>query len=112
MEHFGKKVIQEAVDKYPMPYTLNDVNGKPAIFGIQPQQIKGELLPQVNYISKITVADSVALKKENKEVQKAVGRQFPHFKENNTHILYRAFNDLPSDSKIPESYNFIEDTKQ
>ena len=112
IERFGKKLLGETNEKYPMPYVLIGLTNHPVILGVQPQQVKGELFVQINYVSKIKLTDSINLKKENKEIQAAIGTLFQGIKQHNKHIYYRAFNEVPNEHNTPSSYGFLETVKQ
>ena len=109
MERLTDKIITDAQAKYHFPITLNSIKTKPVISGIEPHHMGGELLPEIDYLS-LKISDTLALKKENEEVQKAVTQLFQGVKENNAHIYYHVSGALPGKDKQTHFYNFIEAT--
>lgn len=68
--------------------------------------------PMIKYISKIDLKDTVALKKENFQIQKAVGQIFSGLDMNKKFIFYKAVNELPKGQNPVPSFGFIQEIKQ
>jgi len=109
MKDFFDRIAAETNKKYPMPMTLENINTKPSLFKIYPQLFMKKVCPEIRYLSHISMDDTLALKKENLEVQKSAGELFYGLKKNNSFIVYRAFSEITDDKKPGNNHLFIED---
>ncbi|RKR83287.1 hypothetical protein BDD43_3491 [Mucilaginibacter gracilis] len=100
-------ILKDAGAKYKLPYIINEVKTKPAIFAIGPLFISDPanrgIFPLVRYQSSIPISDTIALKAENQNVQKAIGGIFKGIDKNKYGIIYDAYNSIP-DSLTPGKY--------
>nr|WP_294942041.1 hypothetical protein [uncultured Mucilaginibacter sp.] len=112
MKSFFEKVVSEANAAYKFPVTLTAVATKPSVFAITPQLLAAEpykgIYPVIKYLSAINLADTIALKAENKEVQKNIGGVLKGIDQDKTYVIYQAFNQMP-DGKTPmKHYGFLQ----
>jgi hypothetical protein len=115
MKAFYLKTIQEATDKYHLPLAIAQIKTKPQVFAIENQLItKGEpigIFPIVRYKSAISVADTVALKAENKQMQEAIGGVFKGIDQNRPVIIYEAYNQIPDGKSEVRRFGMIQRLK-
>jgi len=115
MKIFYSKVIDEANARYQFPFIIGQVKTKPQIFSISPEIIEEEghkgVFPLISYKSAIKLTDSVALKAENQEIQKSIGRLFKGIDQNNSNIFYQAYNNIPNGKSPAPHYGFIQKLK-
>lgn len=115
MKAFYQKVIQEANTKYNFPVTLQQIKTKPQVFNIEPQLIINDepkgFFPIIRYKSAISVADTVAIKAENKEVQKVIGNVFKGMDKNRPVIIYEAYNQIPNGKTEVRRFGMIQKFK-
>ncbi|QEC79722.1 hypothetical protein [Mucilaginibacter ginsenosidivorax] len=115
MKNFYSKVVKEANSVYKFPITVGAIKTKPVIFGINPQFIgeKGKegIYPIINYKTDIQLTDTAALRIENNALQKDIASIFKGIVENNNHILYQAFDQLPKAGKPMHRYGFVQKIK-
>ncbi len=105
---FTEKVGKEANEKYPLPYILGTVKTKPQIFSIHYQLAQEGMVPVVMYQTTINLKDTTSLKKENEEVQKAVGAVYTGMTRNNKYIMYSAYNEKPEQGKNGDHMGFVQ----
>ena len=105
---FVDTLIKQTDNKYTLPYTFNEMKTKPKILDIQYQIFNGDFAPLIVYQSSVNVADTVALKKENDDLQKNTGKLFYGIDKVNKTILYRVYNELPNGQNNPRYYGYIE----
>jgi len=108
---YADSVINLAKNKYPLPYTLTQIKSKPKVFYILPEVGENGFYPMLYYLTTTPISDTVALKKENDEIQHIAGQVFQGIDKNNPVILYRAFNEMPEGAKknVPR-FGFIQKT--
>jgi hypothetical protein len=115
MKSFYQKVIQEVNTNYHFPLTLVQVKSKPQILGIEPQLISvGEpkgIFPIIKYKSAISIDDTVAIKVENKEIQKAIGGVLKGIDQDRPIILYQAYNQLPDGKTNTKRFGIVQKLK-
>ena len=80
--------------KFPMPL---DLDSKPLVYAIVPQFVKNELLPLVKYITKFPITDEVNIRDEVNKIHPIVDSIFPGISSYGKHVIYRAFDEIPSD---------------
>jgi tetratricopeptide (TPR) repeat protein len=115
MKAFYQKAIQDANTKYNFPLILQQIKTKPQIFNIEPQLIINDepkgFFPIIRYKSVINVVDTVALKAENKEVQKVIGDVFKGINRNSPVIIYEAYNQIPDGKTEVRRFGMIQKLK-
>ena len=108
MNKYSDSLANITKAKYPFPYTVDEMLSKPTIFNVHFETFDHHLDPMVMYLSSIKVADTVALKKENDEMQQKIGAIFYGMDKSNRAILYRAYNDQPDGRNNPAYYGYIQ----
>jgi len=103
MDDFYRKLITEAGQKYRFPVFISNVPGV-EILGVDTQPMNDGPCPAVSYITKVSVNDTNAVKKENLAIQKAIGKVFPGIDVGEKYIYYTAFNHLPKGKKGSPPY--------
>jgi hypothetical protein len=115
MKSFYQKAIQEANTKYNFPITIQQIKTKPQVFGIEPQLIANEepkgIFSIIRYKSAISVADTIAIKAENKEMQKVIGTVFKGIDQNRPVIIYQAYNQIPDGKAQVRRFGMIQKFK-
>jgi len=115
LQAFYTGTIANANAAYHFPITLTQIKSRPQILGIMPKLITGKpqpgLFPIIKYKSAINIADTVALKAENLEIQKMIGTVFKSITDNNNYIFYDALNLLPDGKASPKYYVFVQKLK-
>ena len=101
-------LLQRMKIKYPLPFTIQDVNTKPQLFNICDQLTSEGLHPLVRYTTEIDLKDTIALKKENLDIQKHIGDLFNGIDKNNKYIIYGAYNYLPIQNSENRYYGFVQ----
>lgn len=117
MKDFYSKMLKTVNATYKFPLTVTEVKTHPQIFYIYPQYI-GEpghegVYPALRYLSTIKLDDTIALKAENQELQKSIGKVFKGINQNNDVILYQAYNEIPNNTNIRtiHHYGFVQKLK-
>jgi hypothetical protein len=112
MKSFYQKVVQEANTTYKFPVTMMQIKSKPQVFGIEPQPVtNGEpkgIFPIIRYKSAINLADTVALKAENKEMQNAIGSIFKGIDQNKPVVIYEAYNQIPDGKTEVKRFGIVQ----
>jgi len=108
---FSDSLTAETKARYPFPYAVNEVKTKPLIVNLHLEVYNGKFEPMINYQTQVNVYDSVALKKENDEMQEKIGQIFKGMDQEHQSIIYRAYNDLPNGQNSPRYYGFIQKLK-
>ena len=107
MSDFFEKAVKEANQKYVLPMIIEEVDSKPSVFNISPQSFKEGIFPMVNYVSKISFSDTVALAEENEKLQSVIGNTFNGIEKDKDFIFFRAYEEIPDGSKEVEQYGFV-----
>lgn len=105
---FTDSINAEATTKYPIPYPMPFIKTKPLVFNVHYEVYNSVLVPQIMYLSSVSVKDTVALKQENDLIQEKIGAIFPGLDINNRSILYRAYNNQPNGENDPPYYGFAQ----
>jgi len=115
MQVFYTGTIANANATYHFPITLTQIKTRPQILGVTPKVITEKpepgVFPIIKYKSAINIADTVALKAENLEIQKMIGTVFKSITDNNNYIFYDALNLLPDGKASPRYYVFVQKLK-
>lgn len=115
MKAFFTKVMKDFNAKYKLPLTINQLNSQPQIFSVNPQvvaegSLKG-IFPMIKYQTKIKLDDSVSLKVENEAIQKSATTLFKGIDQDNSLILFQAFNQVPYGKTQVKHYGFLQKLK-
>lgn len=112
MKELYRSVLKEASSVYHFPFVVNSVKSKPQIFAIGPQfesvREPYGIFPAVKYKTSIPLADTNALKAENKELQKVIGVIFKGIDKNKPGIIYQVYNKFPDDSTAVDRYTIVQ----
>ncbi|HWD86961.1 MAG TPA: hypothetical protein VG367_02470 [Mucilaginibacter sp.] len=108
MDDFSTKAIEETNRKYQFPYTVAQVNTQPWIFRIFSKKTPQGYFPEIYYISHLKLADTVALKNENANVQKVIAKVIPGIDKDNKLIYYSAFKNMPDGSGTFDHFDMIQ----
>ncbi|EHQ30334.1 hypothetical protein [Mucilaginibacter paludis] len=102
MSAFYTDVMKEAKSVYKFPFVVDSIKSKPQIFAIGPQVVREGspvgIFAVIKYKSHIALADTNAIKSENKALQKIIGTLFKGVDKNKPGIIYQAYNKFPTDS--------------
>ena len=107
MKDYADTLNFKTMQKYPFPYTVEQMKSKPQIFNLHLEMIKNELVPMVIYQTTIYLKDTNALKVENDEMHKKIGSIFTGMDKNNKVIYYRTYNEKPNGQNSPNYFAFI-----
>ncbi len=77
MSAFANNVFAEVNAKFVLPKKVEEIKTSPQILNVSPIAMEEGIYPTIGYLSKIDLKDTVALKKENDELQKAIGKILP-----------------------------------
>ncbi|HVV55391.1 MAG TPA: hypothetical protein VHC47_08705, partial [Mucilaginibacter sp.] len=105
IEDFYSQVLNEANKAYRFPYVLDNVKTHPKIFRLYTQKSADGVFPAVYYMSSVKLADTTALKRENDEVKKVIGKILPGIDRDKKYIFYSIFNQWPRWDESVDRYN-------
>jgi hypothetical protein len=111
MNNFYSKVIEEINLKYLYPLTLKQVPTHPRIFSISTQTTSDGVFPLVYYISSIKLKDTAALRKENENIKKVIGKVILGIDKDKKYVFYDAFNEWPRNDRSVDRYDMTEKLK-
>ncbi len=106
---FSDKLKNEMNTKYPFPYSLDNVEGKPQIFRIHAGLLDDGFYPIVYYLTGISLEDTPALEIEYKNVKTEVNRIFTGINKDKKYIFYRAYNEIPDGERQVEHVGFVDE---
>jgi len=95
MDEFYTRIGEEADSIYTFPIVINQLPTKPAIIKIWTQNRDEGLMPNIYYISKVSLNDTLAVKKEHNAMKKVIGLVMPGIDKGNKYIHYTVFNKYP-----------------
>jgi len=104
---FHKELTNAVNKKYPLPLTIIDLKSLPQIFNIKPVVLKEGIFPTIYYVTKINLRDTVALKAENEQIKKVIGRVFYGIDKNKKYIFFKAYNIIPDGKTPTENFGFM-----
>lgn len=102
MNNFYTRIIDEAEKTYSFPVVIKEVATQPKIFRVFNQSIAEGTFPEIYYLSSIDLKDTVAIKKENDEVQKVIGKILPGIDQDKKYLLYSVFSEKSGKKKMYE----------
>ncbi|MCW3121059.1 MAG: hypothetical protein JWQ38_551 [Flavipsychrobacter sp.] len=108
MKQYNDTLTKQTKAKFPFPYTVNEVVTKPTVVNIHYELDSTDYIPMIIYQSIINVADTGALKKENKDIQAKIGTIFPGMDKVNKRLFYRVYNTLPNGQNNPGYYGYVQ----
>ncbi|CAM3966458.1 hypothetical protein MUGA111182_19680 [Mucilaginibacter galii] len=95
MDEFYSKIGEEADNAYTFPIVVKQLPTKPAIIKIFTQNRDEGVMPNIYYISKVSLNDTLAVKKEHDAMKKVIGLIMPGIDKGNKYIHYTVFNKMP-----------------
>lgn len=95
MDNFYSKIADEARQIYTFPLVIKQLPTKPAIIRIFNQNRDEGMMPSIYYISKVSLKDTMAVKKEHDAIKKVIGNVMPGIDKGNKYIHYTVFNKMP-----------------
>lgn len=108
MKAFYTQTISQVNTQYKFPVTLNNVPNRAQVLTINPTFISvgqdAGIYPVVDYLTTVSLKDTVTLKKQNQSVQKEIGKAFKGIDEDTKYILYRV-SDIFPDGKKPVNFH-------
>jgi hypothetical protein len=107
IKDFETKLLSEASAKFPLPMKIAEVGTSPEIYGVRPFPMNEGVYPMVIYVSKISLQDTIALKKENEELKKSIGKIFPGIDKGKKFVFFQAYNEIPDGKKKTRNYGFV-----
>lgn len=108
---FYGQIINEANEQYKFPFTLNAVPTKPRIIRVFNQTNDEGTFPMVHYLSAINLKDTNAIKNENLQVRKVMGKVMPGIDKDKKYVYYDAFNEKPRYDKEVDRFEMTEKLK-
>jgi hypothetical protein len=93
--------------KYVFPIKISNIASGPEILKIKPVVINQHVCPNIYYLSKIPLDDTIALRKENNLIQANILNTFPNINKNKTQLTFIAFNEIPDGIKILKQHHYI-----
>lgn len=94
--YFYNTVMKEAMNHYTFPIIIDQVPTRPRIFRIFNQTTPEGDFPMIYYTSSINLKDANAIKQENDNIKKVIGKTLPGIDQNKKYVLYSAFNEYPN----------------
>lgn len=110
MAAFANKAWAEANAKFVFPIKVEQIKTNPQILNFSPTPMAEGIFPTVGYLSKISLKDTVALRKENDELKKVIGTILPGIEKEKKYVFFKACNEIPNGKTPVESYGFILNT--
>ncbi|HVS92766.1 MAG TPA: hypothetical protein VHE59_12070 [Mucilaginibacter sp.] len=104
IESVYNKLVNIANRKYVFPYTIGQVATKPRVFAIYTETKPEGVFPVVAYKSTIKLQDTIALKKENENIKRVIGKQVPGIDKDKKYIYYYIYNEWPRYDRSVDRY--------
>jgi len=98
----------ETMNNYKFPVVIDDVSGEPRIFRVSNQKSSDGWYPAIYYVTKINIADTVAVKNQNMQIRKVIGKMFPGINENRKYLYYSACSKLPLGTGLVTHFDMTE----
>jgi hypothetical protein len=95
IKEFARKVVMEADTVFRFPNLVGELKSEPVIYNIRPLPMKEGIFPVITYGTKISISDTLAVQKENDELQKIIGQFFPGIEKNNKFIFFQVYKQTP-----------------
>lgn len=111
LDNMFKRARSESIYKYRFPLTVDEVAGSPQIFHLENQRSSEGSFPAVFYVTKINLADTTAVKKQNLEMRKVIGKILPGINEGRKYVYYSACNKLPLKGAMVAHFDMVEKLK-
>lgn len=109
---FYQQIVGEAERKFGKGLVFSDIPTNPFVFRIANKQFTdGVYYPAVFYHSKVSLKDTTALKKENMQMRKSIGKLITGIDVGKKYLIYVAYNRPPSAKESVETYEFDQELK-
>jgi hypothetical protein len=95
IKEFAQKITAEADTSFRFPNLISELKSEPAIYNMRPMPMKEGIFPAITYITKLDMHDTIAVKKENDDLQKIIGQLFHGIENNNKYIFFEVFSNKP-----------------
>jgi hypothetical protein len=102
---FNKTATNEANAKYHYPIMLDGVSTGPRIIRVYFTTTGEGSYPTIGYQTHINLKNIDAIKKENAEIRKNIGKVIPGINKTTKIILYSAYNDMPVSTRVVPHYD-------
>ncbi|RYY30306.1 MAG: hypothetical protein EOP41_00895 [Sphingobacteriaceae bacterium] len=106
MNQFYYKTLQQAGSKISFPFIISGVATQPKVFRLATEDTPDGTFPLVEYVSKISMSDTTALKKENTAIKTVIGKVIPGIDQDQKRVLYTAYSAVPRKKVYPQKYGF------
>lgn len=111
LENMYSRARSESIYKYRLPFMVDEVPGSPQVFHLENQRGSEGWYPAVFYVTKIDITDTTAVKNQNLQLQKVIGKLFPGVDEGRKYIYYSACNKLPVKADMVAHFDMVEKLK-
>ncbi|HVW95287.1 MAG TPA: hypothetical protein VHA56_04930 [Mucilaginibacter sp.] len=108
LKSFYSKTGKMADDQYPTPLMIDLLPTRPRIVGVFLKTTEKGAFPLVYYLSSVKLEDTTAIKKENKQLRKAIDKVMPGLNQDKKFVYYAAFNQMPSSEKEVDRFDMID----
>lgn len=107
INEFYNTVQTEIKQKYVFPNELNTIQSKPKIINIYQQSVEEGYFPMVEYLTQISLKDTLNLRKENDEIHKIIGSIYPGIDKEKKILFYRVWSEMPNGKTKVNTYGFV-----
>lgn len=107
MGAFVTKASAELSARFPLPQKIAAVTTGPQVFNIAPIAMAEGIYPTVKYLTRINLADTVALKGEYEQLKAVVGTVFPGLDKGKKYVFFKAYNQIPDGKSAVKNYGFV-----
>ncbi|RKR85204.1 hypothetical protein BDD43_5466 [Mucilaginibacter gracilis] len=97
--------LMDFLNKFHYPLVISGVPTNPKIFEITHQTTGEGVFPAIHYISSINVRDTTALKRENENIIKVIGKMFNGIDKDKKYIFFSAYNQMPTSKASVASFD-------
>lgn len=102
---FNALALDSVMAHYKLPLTVKLLPTQPRIWRITIERTPEGAFPNVNYISKINLLDTAALKKENEAFGKVIGNVMNGIDKDKKYIYYTIYNETPKGVMFIDHYD-------
>lgn len=99
IREFYQEVTEQRKERFLFPMTVSAVVSEPQILEVNFMKTVEGIFPMIHYQSKIDLLDSAGLQTENQLLHQEIGTLFQGIDQNKEYLLYKIYNDLPTDGK-------------
>lgn len=102
---FNALALDTVMAHYKLPLTVNQLPTQPRIWRIEIERTPEGAFPNINYISKINLLDTTALKKENEAFGKIIGKVMNGVDKDKKYIYYTIYNNTSKGVMFTDHYD-------